>query len=156
VGPIDEKEYSFYIRADSKIVLHTLEDARQLNAVGVYKDDVRDLYLTGKGFKNLDRTIDNINNVKKLMAGRIDAFPYSNAGIRDLVKLAGYRAEDVKEALPMLSVQLYITMSKDTPDTTFTNWSKALKDMKKDRTFERIFKKYYPDSPLPGPAITRF
>lgn len=156
VGPIDERRYVLYVRANSKIQLRTLEDAKKLSAIGVYKDDVRDLYLTGKGFKNLDHTIDNVNNVKKLMAGRIDAFPYSTVGIDDLAQSAGYRASDMKEILPLFNVQLYIAMSKDMPVPIVRSWTDAWNKMKKDRTFERIFRRYYPEQRLPGKAITTF
>ena len=156
IGPTDEKRYSLFVKADSALVLKTLEEARKLSSIGVYKDDVRDLYLTGKGFKNLDRTIDNISNVKKLMAGRIEAFAFATTGITELAQSAGYKAEDLKEALPFLKVQLYIAISLSTPGATVKAWEKAFKDMKKDKTFERIYRKYYPLQPLPGPAITSF
>ena len=156
VGPTDEKRYSLFVKADSTLVLKTLEDARKLGSIGVYKDDVRDLFLTAKGFKNLDRTIDNISNVKKLMAGRIGAFAFATTGISELAQSAGYKAENLKEALPILKVQLFIAFSHRTPDVTVKAWDKAFKDMKKDKTFERIYRKYYPVQPLPGPAITTF
>ncbi len=156
VGPIDERRYVLYARADSTIRLRTLEDAKRLGSIGVYKDDVRDLYLTGKGFKNLDRTIDNVNNVKKLMAGRIDAFPYSTVGIEELAQSAGHKASDMKQVLPLFNVQLYIAMSKDMPDATVRAWSDALARMKKDKTFEHIYKRYFPGQRLPGKAITKF
>jgi len=156
VGPIDERRYVLYARADSTLKLRSLDEAKKLSAIGVYKDDVRDLWLTGKGFKNLDRTIDNVNNVKKLMSGRIEAFPYSTVGIEELAHSAGYKAADMKEILPLFNVQLYIAMSKDMPDTTVRAWSDALAKMKRDKTFERIFKRYFPDQRLPGKAITKF
>jgi polar amino acid transport system substrate-binding protein len=156
IGPIDEKRYSLFVKADSALVLRTLEDAKKLGAIGVYKDDVRDLFLTGKGFQNLERTIDNIANVKKLMAGRIDAFAFATTGGAELAESAGYQEHDLKEALPILKVQLYIALSKGTPEAIVKAWDKAFKEMKKDRTFERIYHQYYPQQPLPGPAITRF
>ena len=156
IGPTDEKRYSLFVKSDSNLVLKTLDDARKLSAIGVYKDDVRDLYLTGQGFKNLDRTIDNISNVKKLMAGRIDAFAFATTGVAELAQTAGYNGGDLKEALPFLKVQLYIAISQATPEATFKAWDKAFKDMKKDKTFEGIYRRYYPHQPLPGPAITTF
>lgn len=47
-------------------------------------------------------------------------------------------------------------MSKGTPDAVVRSWSAALAKMKKDKTFERIFKRHYPDQHLPGKAITTF
>ena len=153
VGPFDERDYGLYVRADSTIALRDLEDARKLKAIGVYKEDARDLYLTRKGFKNLDRTIDNVANVKKLMSGRIDAFAYASMGISDLAKSAGYKAGDMKEALPLLKVQLYFAFSRATSNAVVNRWSKAFNVMKKDKTFERLFHDYYPERPLPGKSI---
>ena len=156
VGPTNEKHYSLFLKADSTVVLKTLADARKLGSIGVYKDDVRDLYLTSQGFMNLDRTIDNISNMKKLMTGRIDAFAFATTGIVELAQCAGYKAEDLKEALPILKVQLFIAFSQGTPNATVKAWDKAFKDMQRDKTFERIHRTFYPLVPLPGPAITSF
>jgi polar amino acid transport system substrate-binding protein len=156
VGPFDETAFSLYVKADSKISLKSLEEAKSLECIGVYTNDVRDLYLTKEGFKNLDRTVDNVANVKKLMSGRIDAFASAQVSIEDLAKSAGYKAEDMKVALTFLKVQQFIAFSKKTPDATVKAWADAFETMKKDRTFERIFRTYHPRGPLPGPANTKF
>ena len=156
VGPFDETVFSLYVKADSTILLRSLEDARKLRSIGVYKDDVRDLYLTKEGFKNLERTVNNVANVKKLMAGRIDAFASAAVSMEELARSAGYRAEDMKEALAFLKTQQFLAFSLQTPDATVKAWSEAFEAMKKDRTFERIFRKYHPSGPLPGPPITSF
>jgi polar amino acid transport system substrate-binding protein len=156
VGPFDETVFSLYVKADSKTRLDNLEDARRLKTIGVYKNDVRDLYLTKAGFTNLERTIDNIANVKKLMSGRIDAFASASVSIEELTRSAGYQAGDVREALIFMRVQQFIAISKGTPDSTVKAWLQAFKAMKKDRTFEHLFRHYYPNRPLPGPTITSF
>jgi hypothetical protein len=58
--------------------------------------------------------------------------------------------------LTFLKVQQFIAFSTKTPDATVRSWSQAFEAMKKDKTFERIYRKYYPHGPLPGPAITTF
>ncbi len=156
VGPFDETSFSLFVRTDSKIILKSLEDAKKLGTIGVYKNDVRDLWLTKAGFTNLERTVDNVANVKKLMSGRVDAFASATVSLDELAKSAGYKAEDMKEALTFLKVQQFIAFSMKTPDATVKAWSRAFESMKRDRTFERIFRKYYPKGPLPGPAITTF
>jgi polar amino acid transport system substrate-binding protein len=77
-------------------------------------------------------------------------------GIDELAQSAGYKASDMKEILPLFNVQLYIAMSKDMPDSIVRSWTDALNKMKKDKTFEHIFKRYYPDQRPPGKAITKF
>jgi polar amino acid transport system substrate-binding protein len=151
VGPIRETSYSFYALADSKIVVKSLEEARNLNLIGVYKEDARDQYLTKKGFTNLDRSINNLTTVKKLMAGRIDCM-VGTPDIGEEIRAAGLKPEDVREVFQFLKVQLYIAFSKATPALTLKAWTGALQAMKEDGSFKRIFQKYFPDSPLPEPA----
>jgi polar amino acid transport system substrate-binding protein len=151
VGPIRESSYSFYARADSKIVLKSLEEARNLKLIGVYKEDARDQYLTKMGFTNLDRSINNLTTVKKLMAGRIDCM-VATPDIGVEMRTAGFKREDVREVFPFLKVQLYIAFSKAIPALTLKAWTGALQGMREDGSFKRIFQKYFPDSPLPEPA----
>ncbi len=156
VGPLVEVSFCFYVKADSKVTLKSLEEAKMLGAIGVYRDDARDLFLTKAGFANLERTIDNVANAKKLMAGRIDAFAAASLSVEDVMEAAGYKGADVREAMPFLKSQYFIAFSKETNPETVHAWNDALEAMKKDRTFERIYRTYYPRQPLPGPAITKF
>jgi polar amino acid transport system substrate-binding protein len=156
VGPINETVYGFWVRAASTVVIKSLDDAKKLGRIGVYRDDVRDLFLTKAGFTNLDRTVDNVTNVKKAMSNRIDAFASSRNGIAEEAKAAGFKREDFKEAFPFFKVQIFLAFSKSTPKEVVVAWQSALDAMKKDKTFERIFHSYLPNNPLPGPAITNF
>ena len=156
VGPVLESSFSFFSRADSSIVIKTLEDAKRLERVGVYNNDVRDTFLTQAGFKNLDRTNNNIQNFKKLMAGRVDVYASASISIADEARAAGYKASAVKEVFTFMRVQLYIVLSKGTQASVVKAWSEAFAGMRKDGTFARIYRKYYPALPLPGKAITEF
>ena len=61
--------------------VHTLEDAQSLDAIGVVRKDVRELYLEQLGFSNLSRVSNHDQNVKKTLAGRIPMFAYDPAGL---------------------------------------------------------------------------
>lgn len=153
VGPINEDVYYFFVRADSNLVIKSLEDARKLHMIGVYKEDVRDQYLTRAGFPNLDRSVDEEVMVKKLMAGRIDALASTLEGFGQIARSAGFKREDFRETIPFLKVQTYIAFSKGTPEAAVKSWHLALETMKKDGSFAQLFKKYYPNLSPPGPAI---
>lgn len=154
VGPIREATYQFYVRADSRVSINSLEDARKLRLIGVYKDDVREQYLTKSGFTNLDRSIDNTIIVKKLMAGRIDAFVSTGDAVDRILKTAGFDPADVRGAYSFLKLQGYIAFSKSTPVDVVRRWADALDAMKMDGTYERTFRKHFPNRPftLPSPA----
>jgi polar amino acid transport system substrate-binding protein len=156
VGPVLESNYTFYAKAGSKIVIKSLDDAKKLERVGVYNNDVRESYLSQAGFNNLERTTNNIQNFKKLMSDRLDVYASSPNQIEDEAKAAGFKASDAKPVYTFMKVQLYIAMSKGTPDAVVKSWCKAFASMQKDGSFAAIHKKYYPTDPLPGKAINRF
>ena len=156
VGPIDESVFYFYVKAGSAVEIKSLEDAKKLHSIGVTQSDVRDLELTKLGFTNLDRANDNTTNAKKLLLGRVDAIAASPGEINDLAKAAGCKVSDLKQTFSFLKVQLFIAFSKTTPDATVKAWADALDALKKDKTFETIYRKYEPSKPLPGPAKTTF
>jgi polar amino acid transport system substrate-binding protein len=156
VGPVLEMTFSFYARADSALRISSLEDAKRLKRIGVYNNDVRDTFLTQAGFRNLDRTNNNLQNVKKLMAGRIDVYASSPAQIDDEARAAGYKGSDVKEVFAFMRVQLFIVMSRGTPDDVVKAWSGAFAAMQKDGSFATLFRKYYPKLIPPERSTTPF
>ena len=156
VGPLRESNYLFFVKADSKLVIKSLEDAKKLQAVGVYKEDMRDLYLTKAGFTNLDRSLDESVMMKKLMAGRIDAMAFSREAIKEITSATGFQPSDLRETFSFLKLQIYIAFSKATNAQIVKSWSKALNAMKQDGSFEKIFRKHYPTLPLPGPEAKPF
>ena len=156
IGPIAETTYGFYVRANSSLKINSLEDAKKVGLIGVYRDDVRDQFLTKQGFTNLDRANSNVSNFRKLMLGRNIMYADSLMGVKSLAENAGFTLADVRVAFNFLSIQLYIAASKDTDPAIVAKWNKALDDMKKETTFLNIHKKYLPNLTLPGPAITKF
>lgn len=156
VGPVHELCFSFYAKADSRIQIRSLEDAQKLNRVGVYINDIRDTVLTQAGFKNLDRANNNLQNFRKLMAGRIDVYASAPEAIEAEARKAGFKASAVKRLYTFMRAQDYIVLSKGTPEPIVKAWTDAFASMQKDGSFARIHRKYYPGQSLPGKAITAF
>ncbi|MBK6999707.1 MAG: transporter substrate-binding domain-containing protein [Rhodoferax sp.] len=156
IGPVAQSDYAFYVKADSKISIASLEDAKKIASIGVYRDDVRDKFLTKAGFNNLDRTNDNVSNFKKLMSDRVSMYASGGNAIANDAERAGYKSADVKPVYVFLKTQSFIAASRKTDPSVVAKWNSAMEAMKKDGSFGTIFKKYYPNSPLPGPAITHF
>ena len=153
IGPISEAVYGFYAKADTDIVIHSLDDAKKVASIGVYRDDIRDQFLTKEGFTNLDRASNSYSNFKKLMAGRFAVMAVSSFGIRSDIKRAGYSLKDVKFLYAFLKSQIYIAASKNMDPKVVASWNAAVDSMKKDGTLQAIFKKYLPDQEPPGPDI---
>lgn len=142
IGPISSISYGLYARANSDIKIDSLDDARKIGLIGVYRNDIRDQTLTRLGFNNLDRANSNISSFKKLMIGRIAVYADSKMGVASLAKSAGYQMSDVKMVFHLFDSQLYIAVSKDTNKNIVSRWNEALEEMKKDKSFQRLQKKY--------------
>lgn len=153
VGPIGEADYWFFVKARSPIAIRSLEDARKLKLIGVYKEDIRDQALTRMGFRNLDRSTDPMVILKKLADDRIEALVDSQENMEQFTKLAGLDMKDFRGAHAFMKTQTYLAFSNLTARTVVEAWRKALDATKRDGTFEALFQKYLPGTPLPGPAL---
>jgi polar amino acid transport system substrate-binding protein len=156
IGPITETTYGFYVKADSPLKITSREEAKKVGLIGVYRDDVRDQFLTRQGFTNLDRANSNVSSFRKLMLGRNAMYADSPLGVKGLAEKAGYKLTDVRVAYNFLKIQLYIAASKQTDPALVAKWNAALESMKKESAFMKIHRKYFPDLAPPGPAITKF
>lgn len=142
IGPISTMKYGFYVKSDSPIKITNLEDAKKIDSIGVYRNDILDLALTRRGFKNLDRADSNVSSLKKLMIGRVTVYAGAPVAVQKVVDLAGYSIEDVRLAFEFMRTTLYIAASKDTDPNIVAKWNKALEEMKKEKVFLNIQKKY--------------
>jgi polar amino acid transport system substrate-binding protein len=156
VGPVSEGVYGLYLRSNSPIVLNNLQDAKKLTRIGVYRGDVRDQILTNEGFTNLERVTDNTMNMKKLMAGRIEAFASSDATVASTAVEAGFLPSDVRLGVPFFRFQTWIAFSRQTSPDIVKAWAEAFDAMRKDRTVERIIRREIPTWTPPGTPITTF
>jgi polar amino acid transport system substrate-binding protein len=154
IGPLDETIYYVWVKAGSRRVIRTPDDARGLKAIGVYRNDVRDQFLTRKGFTNLDRADDNLTNLEKLLAGDLDAFVATFDEAEDLARAAGCQLSDLRVTIPICKAQMYIVMSLKTREEVVKAWSSAFGALRDSQTFEGIFRSYKPSQPLPDrPAL---
>lgn len=147
IGPIMANIYGLYAKADSTLQIHSIEEAKKINLIGVYRDDIRDQTLTRLGFTNLDRASSNISSFKKLMMGRITVYTDSQLGVESLALASGFKASDVKLVFELFKSELYIAASKATSPALVEKWNQALEDMKRDKTFAKIQHKYLPVEP---------
>lgn len=156
IGPISETTYGLYVKADSTLKINSLDDAKQLGLIGVYRGDVRDQILTKLGFNNLDRANSNIFSFRKLMLGRVAMYADAPLAVKSLVESEGYKLNDIRLVFTFFRTQLYIATSKETDPAIVAKWNRALEQMKKDSTFLDIYRNHYPNVEPPGPTITKF
>lgn len=142
VGPIGTNTTWFYTKAGSGITIASIEDARNLTAIGTVSSWFSDQYLREQGFTNLVSGSDPGVMTKKLMNGEIDAFVCSSVTFPDILKGLGYQYNEVTPAFSLMSSDYYIAFSKNTPVTIVNQWQSTLESVKLDGTYEAIFNKW--------------
>lgn len=143
VGPIMENKIFLYKKKGSTANIQSLEDAKKVGSIGVQQNSNGHIYLKSHGFSNLDTVPDASLNVKKLLAGRVDLIPSIKPVIHHRLKQEGLNKDAIENTGVSLGKQrLYLAFSKNTDDNLIQNWQAALDDMKRDGTFDNIYKTY--------------
>ncbi|MFJ4197617.1 substrate-binding periplasmic protein [Pseudomonas sp. NPDC089534] len=138
VGPIGPDDWIMLARADSKITLETLNDARKYK-IGAYKGDAIAETLTKQGLKP-SVVLRDQDNAKKLVSGQIDLWATGDPAGRYLARQDGVTG--LKTVLRFNSAQLYLALNKDVPDETVARLQAALDQMRKDGVVDEIMGRY--------------
>jgi ABC-type amino acid transport substrate-binding protein len=142
VGPIGTNTTWFFTKAGSGITIKSLDDARNLEAVGTIDSWFSGQYLESQGFPNLVALRDPGSAAKKLMAGELDAFVCSDVTFPDILREIGYRYSDVVPEYSLMSSDYYIAFSLNTPLSVISKWRTALESIRQDGTYQAISDKW--------------
>lgn len=138
VGPIGPDDWIMLAKADSKITLETLNDARKYK-IGAYKGDAIAETLTKQGLKPVVVLRDQ-DNAKKLVSGQIDLWATGDPAGRYLARQDGVTG--LKTVLRFNSAELYLALNKDVPEDTVKKLQAALDQMRKDGVVDDIMGRY--------------
>ena len=139
VGPTDVGEWVMMGRADSKLKLRSLEDARGLR-IGTYNGDARDAYLRTRGFR-VDAANEDLANAGKLLLDRIDLWAASLRSGSTILARYGYD----KKIVPLLvfkRTEVYLACNPGVPDAVVARLNAAFGAMARDGTARRIERSY--------------
>lgn len=143
VGIVAKRDvYLYKLKSRADVKAGSLEDLKPYTFGGI-RDGVRTVYLQKEGLK-VDVVTDDISNIKKLQAGRIDAIPSDNLALIALAKASGVEFSSLEPMykLDKLSGGLSMAFSLNTPDDTVEKCKVALDSMVKDGTFDKITAKW--------------
>jgi len=141
-GPLFFSKVSFYTKANSKIIINSLEDAKKIKKIGVCKNFFDEIHLTTKGFKNLEPVTQQQQNIRKLMANRFEVITGTDITMPIMLKREGLSMKDVKKHFSFMNYGNYIVFSKKFPVEIVNQWRQQIDELKKDGTINDILKKW--------------
>lgn len=138
VGPIGPDDWIMLAKADSKIALDSLEQARQYR-IGAYKGDAIAETLAKQGLKPIVVLRDQ-DNARKLVNGQIDLWATGDPAGRYLARQEG--VNDLKTVLRFNSAELYLALNKNVPDDVVARLQTALDELRKEGAVDAIMARY--------------
>ena len=138
VGPIGPDDWVLLAKADSKIQLQNLEQARRYK-IGAYKGDAIAESLDKQGLKPIVALRDQ-DNAQKLMEGQIDLWATGDPAGRYLARQVGVNG--LKTVLRFNSAQLYLALNKDVPDEVVARLQAALDELRNSGRIDEIMAQY--------------
>ncbi|MCV2369018.1 substrate-binding periplasmic protein [Roseateles oligotrophus] len=151
VGPIVTFYSSIYAPAKDGMRLHSMDDAKRASAVLVVRDWFTAEELKTLGFQNLVSVTDPVTAIKMLLAKRVPFFATERLSMPDILAKAGISPNSLEIVYSYASSDGYIAFSLDTPDATVKAWAERLREMKRDGSFLKIYRRWLPkDNPPMG------
>ncbi len=146
VGPITSSAISVMTEKKKNITINDINDIKNYK-IGVVREDVGEQLLVTKGIplKSLIRVtgVDAIHLlINKLNKGLIDVLAYDETVTRWTAKMNKYSPEDYEVVHTLKEGEYYFAFHIDTPDSTINMLQKALDELKKDGTFQKILDSY--------------
>lgn len=148
VGPVGQNSALLFARKDSDISIGSMEEARNVGSIATTTQWWTEQHLKAQGFTNLVSSTNPADNVQQLMDGRVDLSIFTDVTIPEIAANAGYSMDDLKPVFTVERNFFYIGISRGTPPEIIEKWNAALDDMKKDGTFEKIYRDYLPHADL--------
>ena len=138
VGPIGPDDWVLLARANSPIVLTSLEQARSYR-IGAYKGDVIALALEKQGLAPVIVLRDQ-DNARKLLAGQIDLWATGDPAGQFLARQVGISG--FKTVLRFNQAELYLALNKEVPDEVVNKLQKALDELRAEGVVDKIRARY--------------
>lgn len=144
-APFQGGPLGFFKKKTSKITFKKLEDLKDYS-IGVVRGYVNTAEFDAASYLKKDEAKDDLTNLKKLIAGRIDLIICDkNVGNHILKTQIVQNAGDVEFMEPQLEEKdLYVCITKTAPEAQkkIDDFNAALKQMKDDGTIGKIIEKH--------------
>jgi len=149
-GPFASLDWNFYCSSSYPITLRTIDDAREVAAIGVIADYAIEQYLTGLGFTNLVYCSDNIQAFDKLLKGEIDLFPSDRFTAAAALASLNASIYNVIAALTIRTDMVYFAFNHNISDQVVADFQQEIDRMKDNGLLRSLYQQFLNSSDVPG------
>ncbi|MES2821285.1 MAG: ABC transporter substrate-binding protein [Pseudomonadota bacterium] len=149
VGPLLSTTTSFYARRGSGLRIASLDDAREVEGIGVPRDWYSQQFLERMGFSNLQRISKPHEILRMVLHKRIPLMVYEDQLLPGLMAELGGSMDDLEKLHPLMQSSSYIVFSLNTDVKLVKRWQAALDGMRRDGSLAKLHGQWLPDSPPP-------
>ncbi len=147
IGKILDDHYCFVTLKTAKLV-STAEEAAKLKTVGSTRGGSTEKKVNSLGLKNIDIALGNSGNVRKLMAGKIEAWFTGGTVAMYSIRKEGFDPKLVQCGGDFGVTSYWIAATSLVPEVTFKKLQEAFTALEKDKFVSQAIKKFLPDSAL--------
>ena len=142
VGPLtDRKVWLYKLRTRSDIKVRSIQDAKQY-LVGGY-DAAHTDTLKALLFPKIDITLSEKQNVKKLLAGRVDLIPSLELTVRARLKSLGESYKLIEKVIVLdADHAYYLALNQEVSTKVVQKLQKSLDDLKQNGEYDKLSKPY--------------
>ncbi|MEH6402052.1 MAG: transporter substrate-binding domain-containing protein [Sneathiella sp.] len=142
VGPITDLNIGIFTTKGGPSISKA-SDLMSLKIGSVQKDVGEQILLSETSYPEASLKRSSLSSgIKKLKAGRIDAFAYMELPARYKIGQLGFKQSDFVLAYELLKLPLYYSASKDVSDEAISMMQKALDEIRSDGTLDKIIASY--------------
>lgn len=146
IGPVTHSEEWLYkLKRRLDVQVKTIEDARRY-LVGDEASNASIPSFNKLGIR-VDTAPSMVSNCKKFKLGRVDLIPFDPDGVAAFASECGITVDEIEKTVRVnRDTALYFALGRSTPPELIHRLEKAFSDMVKDKSLERIGKKWKADS----------
>lgn len=148
-GPFASLNWNFYSSAENTFNISNLDEAKNIDKIGVIEGYAIEEFLVQEGFTNLVYCNDNIDGFNKLLTGEVDLFPSDKYTTEATLETMGNTFYSVNFELTIKTELLYFAFNKNVPDNVVSDFQDEIDATKKNGKLKELTQKYLHTSDFP-------
>ncbi|WP_407923602.1 substrate-binding periplasmic protein [Chromobacterium paludis] len=149
IGPVATAAINLYCRKGEGDALRRLGDKLRLQPLAAFRSSIFLTTAKRHGFLNIVESTDPVQSALLLHASRVAMWSEGDSVVNNVLRKAGLPAEEIELLLPLEKIDLYLAFSRGTSRATILEWEQALREMKRDGSFRKLYQRWLPGAPPP-------